>query len=134
MKIIYRSRTDHKRQAEGGLEPVLQLSWNNWDDYGHKTSLVAHLHIAEGGRQLDPIKVLVAGESFTANILKSSSRADGMEYSRRRKRVTSPIPAGLLSTKNSSLSLGRTLRSVRPRRCMTRHYWLECATMRKPWD
>lgn len=67
MKIIYRSRTDHKRQAEGEPEPVLQLSWNNWDDYGHKTSLVAHLRLADGGRQLDPIKILVAGESFTAN-------------------------------------------------------------------
>ncbi len=69
MEIIYRSRTDHKRQAGGEPEPVLQLSWNNWDDYGHKTSLVAHLHLAEGERQLDPIRILVAGESFTANYL-----------------------------------------------------------------
>lgn len=67
MKIIYRSRTDHKRRTDGEAEPVLQLSWNKWDDYGHKTSLVAHLRLAEGERQLDTIKLLVAEETFTAN-------------------------------------------------------------------
>lgn len=67
MNIVYRSRTDHKNRFEGGPNPVLQLSWNNWDDYGHKTTLAAFLHHPGGGRQLDQLKILVEGQDFTAS-------------------------------------------------------------------
>jgi hypothetical protein len=66
LEIVYRSRTDHKDRPEGAPEAFLQLSWNRWDDYGHKTTLSAILHHS-GSSRLDQIKILVEGHDFTAN-------------------------------------------------------------------
>lgn len=67
MRIVYRSRTDHKNRFEGRPEPILLLAWNKWDDYGHKTTLSASLHYEGETRALDQVKILVEGQDFTAS-------------------------------------------------------------------
>jgi predicted ATPase len=67
LKIVYRSRANHTPGAQQIVEPLVQLSWRKWDDYGHKTTVLASLVLPSGIRALDPIKVLVEGQDFTAN-------------------------------------------------------------------
>jgi hypothetical protein len=67
MRVVYRSRKSHSKLIEPGREPVLELSWDNWDDFGYKTTLKATLCTQSGARQLDNLKILVKDSVFTAS-------------------------------------------------------------------
>lgn len=68
MRVIYTARGAQGLELPTGAdEPVLELRWNDWDDFGYKTTLRAVLHAAHGKHALDSIKVLVAEQLFTAD-------------------------------------------------------------------
>jgi energy-coupling factor transporter ATP-binding protein EcfA2 len=69
IKIIYRSR---KRRAVQNSEtddtPVVELSWNSWDDYSFKTTFDAILHIGAESSKLDQVKILFP-DTFNSSIV-----------------------------------------------------------------
>jgi len=72
LKIIYRGRHGYRSNSLPS-EPgdVIELLYNNWDDYGHVTSFPTSTRINGIEVELSSIKVLVAGQTNTAAYLQT---------------------------------------------------------------
>ncbi len=72
MKIIYRGRNSYRSNplpAEPG--DVIELLYNNWNDYGYVTSFPTSTRINDVEVELSTLKVLIAGQTHTGAYLQS---------------------------------------------------------------
>lgn len=59
MKVIYKARESRRNNAlPDGEEDVLELLWNNWNDYGYETTFMTACRIDGERIQLGAIKIL----------------------------------------------------------------------------
>lgn len=67
MKVIYRPRKRRPFQWTSlDVKPVLELSFNSWDDYTYKTTFDAVIHVGSSTIPLDQVKVYFSGVNNTS--------------------------------------------------------------------
>lgn len=79
MRVCYLGRRSARRNsAPAGTDDILELLWDNWDDYGYKTSFGVSCRIDGQIVDLGAIRLLIANDS-TSHIALDRLRASGWD-------------------------------------------------------